>query len=199
MAFAVTLWVTEAVPFAVTSLLVVLLIPAFGIADYRAVVRSGFGDPVITFFIGVLILSAAFTRSGLGHTARLPRAAEGRHQDGPRPARLPCRRRPDLDVDHQDGGRGDAAPDRSRDPARRRCQTAAEQLRPRDHDRGRVRPAHRRHRHAGRDGRQPRRHRTAQAARAHGRVVRAMDALRPAGLHPDGAGRLEAAPLDVPA
>jgi len=66
MAFAVTLWVTEAVPFAVTSLLVVLLIPAFGIADYRTVVRSGFGDPVITFFIGVLILSAAFTRSGLG-------------------------------------------------------------------------------------------------------------------------------------
>ena len=66
MAFAVTLWVTEAVPFAVTSLLVVLLIPAFGIADYRVVVRSGFGDPVITFFIGVLILSAAFTRSGLG-------------------------------------------------------------------------------------------------------------------------------------
>ena len=66
MAFAVTLWVTETVPFAVTSLLVLLLIPAFGIADYRAVVRSGFGDPVITFFIGVLILSAAFTRSGLG-------------------------------------------------------------------------------------------------------------------------------------
>jgi sodium-dependent dicarboxylate transporter 2/3/5 len=66
MAFAVTLWVTEAVPFAVTSLLVLLLIPAFGIADYRTVVRAGFGDPVITFFIGVLILSAAFTRSGLG-------------------------------------------------------------------------------------------------------------------------------------
>ena len=66
MAFAVTLWVSEAVPFAVTSLLVVLLIPALGISDYRSVVRSGFGDPVITFFIGVLILSAAFTRSGLG-------------------------------------------------------------------------------------------------------------------------------------
>ena len=66
MAFAVTLWVTEALPFAVTSLLVVLLIPAFRIADYRSAVRAGFGDPVITFFIGALILSAAFTRSGLG-------------------------------------------------------------------------------------------------------------------------------------
>ena len=66
MAFAVVLWVTETVPFAVTALLVLLLIPAFGIADYRSVVKSGFGDPIITFFIGVLILSAAFTRSGLG-------------------------------------------------------------------------------------------------------------------------------------
>ena len=66
LAFAVTLWVTETLPFAATSLLVVLLIPAFGIAEYRTIVRAGFGDPVITFFIGVLILSAAFTQSGLG-------------------------------------------------------------------------------------------------------------------------------------
>jgi solute carrier family 13 (sodium-dependent dicarboxylate transporter), member 2/3/5 len=66
MAFAVTLWVTEALPFAATSLLVVLLIPAFGIADFREVVRASFGDPVIVFFIGVLILAAAFTHSGLG-------------------------------------------------------------------------------------------------------------------------------------
>jgi solute carrier family 13 (sodium-dependent dicarboxylate transporter), member 2/3/5 len=66
MAFAVTLWVTETLPFAATGLLIVLLIPAFGVADFRDVVRAGFGDPVIAFFIGVLILSAAFTRSGLG-------------------------------------------------------------------------------------------------------------------------------------
>jgi sodium-dependent dicarboxylate transporter 2/3/5 len=56
LAFAVTLWVTETLPFAATGLLVVLLIPLFGIADYRTVVRAGFGDPVITFFIGVLLL-----------------------------------------------------------------------------------------------------------------------------------------------
>ena len=66
MAFAVTLWVTETVPFAVTSLLVVLLIPLLGIADFRSVIRAGFGDPIIAFFLGVLMLSAAFTRSGLG-------------------------------------------------------------------------------------------------------------------------------------
>ena len=29
-------------------------------------VRTGFGDPIIAFFIGVLILSAGFTRSGMG-------------------------------------------------------------------------------------------------------------------------------------
>ena len=66
MAFAVLLWVTETVPFAVTSLLVVLLIPVFQLADFRTVVRAGFGDPVVVFFIGVLMLSAGFTRSGLG-------------------------------------------------------------------------------------------------------------------------------------
>jgi sodium-dependent dicarboxylate transporter 2/3/5 len=66
MAFAVLLWVTETVPFAVTSLLVVLLIPLFQLADFRTVVRAGFGDPIVAFFIGVLMLSAAFTRSGLG-------------------------------------------------------------------------------------------------------------------------------------
>jgi len=66
LAFAVVLWVTEAIPFSVTSLLVVILIPVFGITDYRSAVRVGFGDPIITFFIGVLVLSAAFSRSGLG-------------------------------------------------------------------------------------------------------------------------------------
>jgi len=66
MAFAVTLWVTEAVSFAVTSLLVVLLVPLLQLSTYAEVVRAGFGSPIITFFIGVLMLSAAFTRSGLG-------------------------------------------------------------------------------------------------------------------------------------
>ena len=33
MAFAVIVWVTETLPFAATGLLILLLIPAFGIAD----------------------------------------------------------------------------------------------------------------------------------------------------------------------
>ena len=66
MAFAVTLWVTESLPFAATGLLILILLPSLGVADFRTVVRAGFGDAVIAFFIGVLILSAAFTSSGLG-------------------------------------------------------------------------------------------------------------------------------------
>ncbi len=66
LAFAITLWVTEAVPFAVTALVVVLLIPILGIADYRTAVAAGFGNPLVTFFIGVLFLSTGFTHSGLG-------------------------------------------------------------------------------------------------------------------------------------
>jgi len=66
LAFAVVLWVTEALPFAVTALFVVLLIPVFGIRDFAGVVSIGFGNPIITFFIGVLLLSAGFSRSGLG-------------------------------------------------------------------------------------------------------------------------------------
>jgi sodium-dependent dicarboxylate transporter 2/3/5 len=66
MAFAVTLWVSETLPFAATSLLIVLLIPAFGVATFNSVVAAGFGAPVIAFFIGVLIMTSGFNRSGLG-------------------------------------------------------------------------------------------------------------------------------------
>ena len=66
LGFAVVLWVSEAMPFPVTSLAVLLLVPVLGISDYASVVRAGFGNPIITFFIGVLILAAAFGRSGLG-------------------------------------------------------------------------------------------------------------------------------------
>ena len=66
LAFAIILWVTEAVPFAVTSLFVLLLIPMFAVADFASVVQAGFGNPLITFFIGVLFLSTGFSHSGLG-------------------------------------------------------------------------------------------------------------------------------------
>ena len=83
LAFAVTLWVTEALPFAVTSLFVVLLIPAFGIADYATVVAAGFGNPIITFFIGVLILSSGFAPLWSRDTPGSKCAPSVRHANGP--------------------------------------------------------------------------------------------------------------------
>ena len=53
-------------PFAATSLVVLVLIPAFGITDFASAVNAGFGSPLIVFFIGVLFLSTGFTFSGLG-------------------------------------------------------------------------------------------------------------------------------------
>ena len=67
LAAAIVLWVTEVIPFSITALLVMLLIPVFGIDTFKHVIKLGFGNPIIAFFIGVLILSSAFTRSGMGN------------------------------------------------------------------------------------------------------------------------------------
>ena len=114
IAFAVTLWVTETVPFA-------------HLADDRAadsdvrprrrsttVVAAGFGAPIIAFFIGVLILTSGFTRSGLGTRLVYLLLAAARHARRPRAARAAHRRLVHLVVDHRHGGRGDAAAARRR-------------------------------------------------------------------------------------
>ena len=63
---AIILWITEVIPFSITALLVMLLIPVFRVDSFKQVISLGFGNEIIAFFIGVLILSSAFTRSGLG-------------------------------------------------------------------------------------------------------------------------------------
>jgi len=63
---AVVLWITEVIPFSITALLIMLLIPVFGIEGFKQIIILGFGNPIIAFFIGVLVLSSAFTRSGMG-------------------------------------------------------------------------------------------------------------------------------------
>jgi sodium-dependent dicarboxylate transporter 2/3/5 len=65
--FALVLWMTEAIPFHITGLLGIFLIAAFGVEDFSATVRLGFGNHIFVFFIGVLILSSFITRSGLGN------------------------------------------------------------------------------------------------------------------------------------
>ena len=64
--FALILWMTEALPFHITGLLGVVLLAAFRVDSFKNVITAGFGNHIFVFFIGVLILSAFITHSGLG-------------------------------------------------------------------------------------------------------------------------------------
>ena len=64
--FALILWMTEAVPFHITGLLAVFLLALFRVDSFKSILREGFGNHIVVFFIGVLILSAFITHSGLG-------------------------------------------------------------------------------------------------------------------------------------
>ena len=64
--FALILWMSEAIPFHITGLLSVVFLALFKVDTYVEIVKSGFGNDTVTFFIGVLILSAFITTSGLG-------------------------------------------------------------------------------------------------------------------------------------
>lgn len=64
--FALILWITEAIPFHVTGLLAVFMLSILKVGSFKDVVASGFGNHVIVFFIGVLVLSSFITKSGLG-------------------------------------------------------------------------------------------------------------------------------------
>ncbi len=66
LVFALVLWMTEAIPFHVTGLLGVVFLALLGVDSYASIVMIGFGNNIITFFIGVLVLSACITNSGLG-------------------------------------------------------------------------------------------------------------------------------------
>lgn len=66
LVFALVLWMTEAIPFHVTGLLSIVLLALFKVDSYKTIVSVGFGNDIITFFIGVLVLSAFITNSGLG-------------------------------------------------------------------------------------------------------------------------------------
>jgi len=63
--FAVILWVTEALPFPVTGCLAVVVMTVARGAGFKTLVRDGFGNHIILFFIGVLMLSAAINECGL--------------------------------------------------------------------------------------------------------------------------------------
>ncbi len=72
LAFALVLWVGEALPFHITGLFTMTLMAVLGVSTWPDLVKTGFGDESIVFFIGVLSLAAAMGRSGLA--ARLGRS-----------------------------------------------------------------------------------------------------------------------------
>lgn len=64
--FSLVLWMTEALPFHITGLLSVVLLAIFNVDSFKNIINAGFGNHIAVFFIGVLILSAFITKSGLG-------------------------------------------------------------------------------------------------------------------------------------
>ncbi|MDX9899491.1 MAG: DASS family sodium-coupled anion symporter [Spirochaetia bacterium] len=69
LAFALVLWISEALPFHITGLLAILIMMLLGAGTYTNIVGYGFGDDVVIFFIGVLVIAAGLRRSGLAKRA----------------------------------------------------------------------------------------------------------------------------------
>lgn len=65
MAFTVVLWITEAVPFPIAGLLSLALLTILKVENFKNLVADGFGNSIVLFFIGVLILSAAINATTL--------------------------------------------------------------------------------------------------------------------------------------
>ena len=123
-------WLTEAVPIAVTSLLPLVLIPAFGVMDAGAI-SAPYANKTNFLFLGGLMIATAIERWGLHRRIALHVLAAF----GDRPARLVLgfmvATAGDLGVDIQRSDDDDDAADRgrglrSRERARRRSWTRVE-------------------------------------------------------------------------
>lgn len=64
--FCLLLWITEPIPFHIAGLIGMVLLALLGADSFGNVVKLGFGNDTVLFFIGVLALSACITKSGLG-------------------------------------------------------------------------------------------------------------------------------------
>ena len=63
LAFAVVVWVSQALPFSITGLLAIVLLVITKASTFETLVRDGFGNPIILFFTGVLVISAAINET----------------------------------------------------------------------------------------------------------------------------------------
>ena len=62
LAFCLVLWMTEALPFHITGLLGMIALDLQGTAGFSEIVKLGFGNQIIVFFIGVLCISSFISR-----------------------------------------------------------------------------------------------------------------------------------------
>lgn len=69
--FAVILWMTEAIPFSVTALSLLIILHLMNVADFKKLVQLGLGNSVILFLLGAIGISAALTVSGFAHRIML--------------------------------------------------------------------------------------------------------------------------------
>lgn len=64
--FCLILWIREPVPFHVTGFIGILFMYLLKIDTFGNLIRQGFGNDTVVFFIGVLTLSSVVTKTGLG-------------------------------------------------------------------------------------------------------------------------------------
>jgi len=67
LAMLILYWITEVMPFCISGLLAVCLMHLFGVEDFEAILAKGFGHPITCFVLGILLLSLAVTKTGLGY------------------------------------------------------------------------------------------------------------------------------------
>ncbi|RNC29859.1 MAG: Sodium-dependent dicarboxylate transporter SdcS [Candidatus Dichloromethanomonas elyunquensis] len=63
--YAVILWMTEAIPFSVTAISLLIILHMMGVSTFAKMAQTGMGSSVLFFILGALGISAALGSSGL--------------------------------------------------------------------------------------------------------------------------------------
>jgi sodium-dependent dicarboxylate transporter 2/3/5 len=63
--FTAILWALEVFPFPITALVGAVMLPLFGVMEWRDVIRFGVGSDIVPFLLGIMILSTGVVESGL--------------------------------------------------------------------------------------------------------------------------------------
>lgn len=63
--FTAILWALEVLPFPVTALVGAVMLPLFGVMEWKDVIKFGVGSDIIPFLLGIMILSTGVVESGL--------------------------------------------------------------------------------------------------------------------------------------